>query len=246
LRLQDLHILYEDDFIIAIDKPAGVLSIPDRFNADADNLVSILKLNYPQIIPVHRLDKFTSGIILFAKDANTHKLLSGDFAERKIEKYYYAIVDGIPTPSIGSINVPITESMVTRGKMLVHKRGKESTTDYKIIESFKNFSLIYLRLHTGRMHQIRVHMQYLGNPLVVDNLYGNREALYLSEIKHKKFNLGKNEEERPLLHRQPLHGAKLVLIHPETQKKLEIESVLPKDMKATLSQMEKWNKSKTI
>ena len=242
MRFKDLHILYEDNYIIAIDKPAGVLSIPDRFNGEAANLVSILKLNYEQITPVHRLDKFTSGIILFAKDANTHKALSDDFAERNIEKYYYAIVDGIPTPAMGSIDVPITESMVTRGKMLVHKRGKESITDYKIIQSFKNFSFIYLRLHTGRMHQIRVHMQYLGHPLVVDNLYGNREALYLSEIKHKKFNLGKNKEERPLLNRQPLHAAKLVFTHPQTLKKVEIECELPKDIQATLSQMEKWIK----
>ncbi len=240
MKLKDLKILYEDDHIIAIDKPSGILTIPDRFNPDLINIVSVLKSEYPDIIPVHRLDKFTSGVNLFAKDAETHRLLSIAFESRDIEKYYYALVDGIPSPESGRIDVPLCESTVTRGKMLAHKRGKESLTDYKIVKKFRTFSLMYIRLHTGRMHQIRVHMQYLGNPLIVDPLYGNRNQFFLSEIKQKKFNTGKGIEERPILIRQPLHAEKLIFTHPYKSEKIQITSIMPRDMKAVINQMEKW------
>jgi 23S rRNA pseudouridine1911/1915/1917 synthase len=227
-----LEILFEDATMIAVNKAAGVLSIPDRFNPDLPNLISQLKKSYPEILPVHRLDKFTTGINLFAKNAESHKALSAIFESRDIEKYYHAIVDGTPQPESGRIDVALAESTVTRGKMLVHQRGKPSVTDYKVIKSYRNFAHVYLRIFTGRMHQIRVHMQYLGNPLIVDTLYGNREAFYLSEIKHKKFNLGKHDEERPLLTRQPLHASRLVFDHPESGQKIEIDAPLPKDMQA--------------
>ncbi|MBK8669762.1 MAG: RluA family pseudouridine synthase [Saprospiraceae bacterium] len=236
------EILFEDQYLLAVNKPAGILTIPDRFNPALPNLISSLKEKYPELIPVHRLDKYTSGVNLFAKAPETHRLMSIAFESRDVEKYYYAIIDGIPSPESGTIDIPLSESTVTRGKMLVHQRGKASITDYKVVRNFKNFSLVYIRIHTGRMHQVRVHMQYLGNPLIVDPLYGHREAFYLSEIKHKKFNLGKAEEERPLLTRQPLHAEKLIIIHPYTGVKTEITSPLPKDMQAVLSQMEKWIK----
>lgn len=240
MKSKELKVLYEDDYIIAIDKSAGILTIPDRFNPDLPNIVSLLKTTYEDIIPVHRLDKFTSGVNLFAKDAETHRLLSMSFESREIEKYYYAIVDGTPSPESGRIDIPLSESTVTRGKMLAHKRGKESLTDYKIVKSFRTFSLVYIRLHTGRMHQIRVHMKYLGNPLIVDPLYGHRNQFFLSEIKLKKFNNGKNVEEKAILTRQPLHAEKLIFTHPYQNVKVEIKSEMPKDMQAVLNQMEKW------
>lgn len=234
------EILYEDQYLLAVSKPAGMLSIPDRFNPDLPNLVSFLKPMYPDLIPVHRLDKFTSGVIIMAKDAETHKKLSEQFMSREVEKYYMAIVDGMPEPESGHIDVPLAESTVTRGKMLVHKRGKPSVTDYKILKRYGKYSFIYLRLHTGRMHQIRVHMQYLGHPLIVDDLYGHRSKFYLSEIKHRNFKQSKFEDEQPLLSRQPLHAEKVVFSHPATGERMEISSPLPKDMEAVLNQMEKW------
>lgn len=234
--------MFEDEHLVAVNKAAGILTIPDRFNPELPNLATLLKKQHEHLIPVHRLDKFTSGINLFAKDAESHRLLAQAFEAREVEKYYTAIVDGIPSPESGRIDVPLAESTVTRGKMLVHKRGKPSTTDYKIIQNFKRFSTVYIRIHTGRMHQVRVHMQYLGNPLIVDTLYGNRDAFYLSEIKQKKFHLGKYAEEQPLLTRQPLHASKLVFNHPFTGTKVEVSCPLPKDMQAVISQMEKWIK----
>ncbi len=234
------EILFEDEYLIAVNKPAGVLTIQDRFNPEIPNLVALLKSKYPEIIPVHRIDKYTSGINLFAKNAESHKWMSTIFESREIEKHYTAIVDGIPNPESGRIDVPITESTVTRGKMLVHKRGKASVTDYKIIKSYSRYSLLHARIWTGRMHQVRVHLQYLGHPLIVDTLYGNRDAFYLSEIKQKKFNLGKYNEEQPLLSRQPLHAHRLIFKHKISEKLIDIECPLPKDISAVLNQMEKW------
>jgi len=240
LKIPQPTILYEDDDIIAVDKPAGMLTIPDRFDASQPNLVQFLSKKYPTIIPVHRLDRHTSGVNVFAKNAEMHKELSTLFQSREIEKYYMTLVDGVPNPESGKIDAPLTESTATRGKMLVHSRGKESLTDYKIIESYGKYSWLYIRIHTGRMHQVRVHMQYLGTPLIVDKLYGHREHFYLSEIKGKKMNVAKYEEERPLLSRQPLHAEKIVFQHPKTGKKLEITSSLPKDISAVIQQMQKW------
>lgn len=240
MKLPKIRILYSDDHMLAVDKPAGILTIPDRFNPEIPNLMQVLSSSEGALTPVHRLDKYTSGINLFARSADSHRLLSMSFEGREVEKYYYAIVDGIPVPDSGKIEVPLAESTVHRGKMLVHPRGKMSVTDYKIVRSFKNFSLLYLRIHTGRMHQIRVHMQYIGNPLIVDSLYGQRDAFFLSEIKLKKFRLGKFEDEKPLLTRQPLHACKLVIPHPVTKVPVTIESEMPKDMQAVLQQMEKW------
>jgi RluA family pseudouridine synthase len=223
-----------------VDKPAGMLTIPDRFDASQPNLVAYLQKSHGTIIPVHRLDRYTSGVHIFAKNAETHKEISLMFQSREVEKYYMTLVDGVPKPSSGRIDVPLTESTTTRGKMLVHSRGKESVTDYKVLESYGLFSWLYVRIHTGRMHQVRVHMQYLGTPLIVDTLYGLREHFYLSEIKGKKMKLGKAEEEKPLLSRQPLHAEKLVFRHPSTGENLSITAPLPKDMRAVIQQMQKW------
>lgn len=235
-----IHILYQDEYLLAVDKPSGVLTIPDRFDPEIPNLLDILKPRYGQLFTVHRLDKFTSGVNVFARNAEVHRALSMAFEGRDVEKYYFAIVDGSPSPDSGRIEIPLAESTVTRGKMLVHPRGKLSVTEYKTIYAYRHFSLLYLRIYTGRMHQIRVHMQYLGNPLIVDALYGRREAFYLSEVKGKKFHLGKYQEEHPLLTRQPLHAAKLVFTHPVTGASISVEAPLPKDMKAVIQQLEKW------
>ena len=233
--------IYEDNYIIALNKPAGLLSIPDRFNAESPNITAILKKRIPDVIPLHRLDRYTSGVILFAKDAETHRLLSIQFEERSTEKYYLAVVDGVPNPPAGIIDAPLAESLSTRGKMLVHKRGKESNTEYSVVKDFKRFSLLSIKILTGRMHQIRVHMQYVGHPLVVDSLYGKREAFFLSELKNKKYKLSKFEEEKPLITRQPLHAQKLIINHPYSGVRLELEASIPKDIVALLNQLEKWS-----
>lgn len=234
-----LEIVYEDDYIVAVNKPAGLLTIPDRFRQDIPNLFAMLQAGREELYTIHRLDKYTSGGIIFAKDRETHRAISQQFMDREPEKYYVAIVDGIIREKEGEIDQPLTESMSTRGKMLVHQRGKESRTTYKVLEEHGNFSYVELRIHSGRLHQIRVHMAHIGHPLVVDSLYGKRDEFFLSEIKRKKFNLKKNHEEQALLTRQPLHSVRLSLIHPMTEKRLELEFPVPKDISALMKQLRK-------
>jgi 23S rRNA pseudouridine955/2504/2580 synthase/23S rRNA pseudouridine1911/1915/1917 synthase len=127
--------------------------------------------------------------------------------------------------------------------MIVHKRGKASVTDYRLLEEFRKYSLVEFRIYTGRTHQIRVHMQYIGHPIVCDDLYGDGEPVYLSSIK-KNYNLSKNElEEKPLLSRLALHAHRLSFIF--NNEKFEFEAPLPKDMSALIQQMRKLSQHKT-
>jgi len=234
-----LDIIYEDDHLIAVNKAAGMLTIPDRFRAELPNVKHQLQRHCGEVFTVHRLDKFTSGVLLFAKDAESHSHLSQQWMDRSPEKYYTAIVDGVPGLESGQVDLPLAESMTRRGKMIVNPRGKESVTLFKITESYERYSLLYLKILTGRMHQIRVHMAEMGHPLIVDELYGRRTEFFLSEVKGRKYKLAKYEEERPLLTRQPLHASKLVVAHPASDEPITIDASLPKDMRAVINQLRK-------
>jgi 23S rRNA pseudouridine1911/1915/1917 synthase len=236
------EIIYESDQFIGINKPSGLLSIPDREGKEP-SLKSLLQQKYSTVFTVHRLDKDTSGLIVFAKNEAAHRHLSMQFEERQTEKIYVGLVLGSPTTQSGTINLPIAENMVTRGTMIINRRGKESITDYEVLESFGSYSWMQFRIHTGRTHQIRVHMKDLGHPIVCDELYGDGKPLLLSSLK-SKFKLSKNElEERPLLNRLALHAFKLSFADL-TGEKITLEADLHKDLKASLQQLAKWKKKK--
>ncbi|HPQ22622.1 MAG TPA: RluA family pseudouridine synthase [Saprospiraceae bacterium] len=235
------EIIYEDDHIIVVNKPAGIFTIGERFNPTGENLKSILEPKYGKLFVVHRIDKDTSGLVIFAKDAESHRDLSMQFEHREVEKYYLAIVDGNPSPAEGEIDAPLAESTVTRGKMLIHKRGKDAKSKYEIVESFRDFSLVKVRIFTGRLHQVRVHMASVGHPLMIDSLYGKRSEFYVSEIKGRKYNPGKYQDEKPMVDRLTLHAYRLSITHPVTGEKMSFEAELPKDMNAILNQLRKWN-----
>jgi RluA family pseudouridine synthase len=239
-----LENLYEDDSMIVINKPAGLLTIPDRYDSSKENLYSILKDHFGEIFIVHRLDKDTSGAIVFAKTPEAHRSLCIAFEERKTEKKYLAILSGVPREKAGVIDLSIAESPAGKGMMMVSKKGKEAITEYTVIESFNNFSLVEATLVTGRTHQIRVHFNALGFPLAVDLMYGKREKLFLSEIK-KSINLGKEEEERPLLTRTALHSWKLTVPHPVTGEPVHVEAGIPKDLNAVINQLRKHHRRKS-
>ena len=231
-------ILFENDAFIALNKPAGVLSIPDREGKEA-SLKSFLREKYGNIFTVHRLDRDTSGVILFAKDEATHKYFSKIFEERAVEKIYQGIVQGTPPEQKGSIDLPISEHPAKPGLMTVHRHGKASLTDYEVVETAGPYSLLQFHLHTGRTHQIRVHMQSLGHPLACDDLYGDGKPILLSSIK-RNYKLSKIEEhERPILSRLALH-AHLLHFKDANGDFHTIEAPLPKDMRALLQQLRKW------
>ena len=235
-----LEIIFEDDSIVVINKLAGILSIPDRFRLELANLKTELLMTRTEIIPVHRLDKYTSGVILFAKNAETHRLLNKQFQERKVEKKYWALTQGIPTPATGTINKSIAADKSRSGKMKISRQGKQAISHYKVLRQFGDIALVEVAIDTGRTHQIRVHMKSIGHPLLVDKDYGEQEGWYLSTLKKKKFRKGKEAEEKPLLGRLSLHAKTLSITHPQTKGSMTFEADLPKDLRATLKQLEKW------
>ncbi len=235
-----LDIIYEDDSIIVLNKAAGVLSIPDRFDAEKVNLYHLLHQRIEKPYIVHRLDRETSGIICFAKDEVAHKHLSDQFYHHSVEKIYLTLVEGHPYPSEGRINKPIGKHPVISGKMIIQRKGKESITDYEVVEKFKNYSLVEANIQTGRTHQIRVHFEALGHPLAIDAVYGRQEAFFLSTLKLRKYKRSRDEEERPLMSRTSLHSSRLSLDHPSTGERMTWEAPLPKDFRALVNQMRKW------
>ena len=232
-----LHIVFENDSFVALNKPAGLLSIPDREQSEK-SLKERLQEKYGVIYTVHRLDKDTSGLILFAKNEATHKYFSKLFEERKIEKFYLGIVLGCPPQEKGLIDAPLSEHPIQKGLMTVHRNGKPSSTSYEVIDGNKQFSLVSFQLHTGRTHQIRVHSKNIGHPLACDPLYGDGKPVLLSAIK-KKFKLSKHdEEERPMINRLALHSYRLVF-EDESGVQMDLMADMPKEFKALMTQLKK-------
>jgi 23S rRNA pseudouridine955/2504/2580 synthase/23S rRNA pseudouridine1911/1915/1917 synthase len=233
----DEHIIFQNDDFIAINKPSGLLTIPDREGKDV-SLKSLLKAKFGEIFTVHRLDRDTSGIVVFAFNEVMHKHLSQQFEGRETSKIYNGLVLGKPAESEGVIDEPIAEHPNKKGLMTVWRKGKESITEYKVLESYRHYSWMQYKILTGRTHQIRVHMKYLGHPVVCDALYGDGKPVFISHIK-SKYNLSQSEdEERPILNRLALHSAQLSFKGIKGEQ-LNFEASLPKDLRATLNQLNK-------
>jgi 23S rRNA pseudouridine955/2504/2580 synthase/23S rRNA pseudouridine1911/1915/1917 synthase len=236
-----LTTIYEDDHCIVVNKPAGLLSIQDRFNHAKVNLFSYLSEQHPKLCIIHRLDRDTSGLILFAKNEAAHKSFSSLWMERQVVKKYHVIVSAPLHPASGLIDAGL-EHIPGVNKMRISKKGKPSKTEYQLIEDFKQFALYEACIHTGRTHQIRVHFQHAGIPLAVDPIYGNAEGVYLSKIK-RKYRSKKWETERPILSRLSLHAYSLEFIHPAKGNNIMLTAPYPGDFKALINQL---RKSKTL
>lgn len=235
--MKDLAVLFENDDFVAVNKPAGMLTIPDRHDESLPSLYSILSKKFEKIFIVHRLDKFTSGVVVFAKNAETHQYLSGLFQNRKIEKEYIGFVAGKPAQTSGQIEAAIVEHPYKKGEMTISKRGKASLTEYEVIEQFNFCALVKFRIHSGRTHQIRVHSKYIGHPLLSDSVYGTSDSILLSSFKKKFHSSKKDEEERPLINRTALHAAAIEF--SKNGEQYSITAPLPKDMSALLNQLQK-------
>lgn len=233
--------LYEDNDIIIVNKPAGLLVIPDRFNTALPSLNRLLEIKLgQQIWVVHRLDRDTSGVICFAKNEEAHRYLSKLFQERDVTKYYIGLVNGRVIPEEGRIEKAIVPHPSINGKMTTAKRGKPSITEYKVLEQWPLYSLVQFRIYTGRTHQIRVHLQSIGHSIVCDPLYGDGKPFMLSAIKRKYRLSDKEEAERPLLSRLALHAASLEFNKTDGTT-IKAEAPLPKDIAACVKQLNKWS-----
>jgi 23S rRNA pseudouridine955/2504/2580 synthase/23S rRNA pseudouridine1911/1915/1917 synthase len=232
------EIVSEDDQILVLNKPSGLLILPDRFRHELPNLYGILQEELGKIFVVHRIDKETSGIIVFAKTAEAHAAMSAQFENRLVEKTYFGIVLGTPASEEGEISLPLEEIPKKPGEMRVNRKsGKEAVTRYKVVERFQGYSFLELSPKTGRMHQIRVHVQALGTPLIGDRLYGDGRGFYLSDVKPGYKSAG---DEKPLLDRTALHASSVSLTHPQTGERASYSAALPKDMVSVLRYLMKF------
>lgn len=180
-----LDIIYEDHNLVVVNKPAGMVVHPS-VGHDSGTLVNAILAHSPDIEGiggemrpgvVHRLDKDTSGIIILAKNDRTHQFLQNQFIERKVEKIYYALVDGIPKSSTGRIEAAIARSKKDRKKMAVFPegQGREAVTYYQVLEQFDKHAYLEVKPETGRTHQIRVHLAFIGIPIAGDRIYGRKK-----------------------------------------------------------------------
>jgi 23S rRNA pseudouridine1911/1915/1917 synthase len=224
-----LTILFEDEHLLVVDKPAGLVVHPAAGNFDgtlvnallhhcAGRLSGIGGVARPGI--VHRIDKDTSGLLVVAKTDVAHEGLAKQFAAHSIDRRYLAIVSGMPKTGGGSIDAPLGRSATNRKKIAIVEghRGKRAVTHWKLLEVLRDSALVECRLETGRTHQVRVHMASIGHPLVGDPVYGRSGKTHGKILKDLQF------------HRQALHATELGFTHPVTKHRLSFTSPMPPDM----------------
>ncbi|MFC7498003.1 RluA family pseudouridine synthase [Enterovirga sp. GCM10030262] len=228
-----LEIVHEDDHLLVVDKPAGMVVHPAAGNFDgtlvnallhhcAGRLSGIGGVARPGI--VHRIDKDTSGLLVVAKTDIAHEGLSAQFAAHSIDRRYRAIVAGVPNPPSGTIDAPLARSAANRKKMAIvgargaGDRGKRAVTHYRLLEPLREAALVECRLETGRTHQVRVHMTSIGHPLLGDPVYGRGRIVHNHLLNQLDFK------------RQALHAAELGFLHPVSKENLSFKSAVPSDM----------------
>ena len=250
----EIPVLYEDEHLLALDKPAGLLTSPDRYDAERPNLMRLLhegitagkpwarSRNLTYLSNAHRLDFETSGVILLAKNKPALVTLANLFGTEKPEKKYLALVRGEPLETHFEVNVKLAPHPVKLGMMRADfKGGKHSKTVFDVLENFPRFGYALLSCQplTGRTHQIRVHASHVSLKIVGDELYGGK-PLWLSRLK-SDYRLKPVKEERPLLARVALHAEQLKLNHPVTNEPVTIISPMPKDFKVALKYLRQYS-----
>lgn len=235
----DYSVIYSDDDIVVFSKRSGLLIAADRYDADAPRLDVIAEKEFGRLYAVHRIDKDTSGLVIYARNPESHKALSLQFENRTVKKTYHCLVNGHPTWNDLTVTLPLQPDGDDRHRTVVNKRfGKPSKTDFQLVGSCGPFSWIIAQPHTGRTHQIRAHLQTTGFPIVCDPLYsGNQHPVLLSDFK-RKYN-GDTLNERPLLNRLALHAYSIEIEHPKTNERMFFKAPYPRDMEAVRKQLAK-------
>lgn len=232
-----ISILFKDESILAVNKPSGLLSAPDRYDPEALVVSRELEMEHGRLWPVHRLDLDTSGVLLFARDEETHRVLSMGFEAREVRKVYHAVVNGRPTWANTVCDLSLSPDGDRMHRTIIDGAGKPSVTEFHVIGAHAKMAIVEARPQTGRTHQIRVHLTALGYPVACDPLYGDGKPVLLSKIKRRW--KGDEKRERPLISRTALHAFSIELAHPVTGASMRIEAPYPKDFRALVTQLEK-------
>ncbi len=235
----DLSIVFEDDAIIALNKPSGLLVAPDRWDKALVNLMGLVhdRLS-PEYFNAHRIDRDTSGLVLCAKTKAVLDELCRQFEQHEVVKEYLALTRGAPSEDEGVVTKPIAPDEQTPGKMKVSGHGKPCETGYTVMKRWRSHALVRCLPRTGRTHQIRVHLASLGCPIAGDPLYGDGRGVFLSELKRKYKQ--KAAPERPLIGRLALHAERLTITHPVTRALLTLEAELPKDFEIAIKYLRRF------
>ncbi len=235
----DYTVIYNDDDILVLNKRSGLLVAQDRYDANAPRLDLAAESEFGRLFAVHRIDKDTSGIVIYAKNAESHRNLSMQFENRQVKKIYHCLVNGHPLWKTLRVDLKLMPDGDARHRTVVNRtHGKPSITDFTLLGNCGPFSWIEASPKTGRTHQIRVHLQAKGLSIVCDPLYsGNQRPVYLSDFK-KKYN-GDTQQERPLLSRLALHAYKLTICHPKTLQEMTFTASYPRDLDAVRKQLAK-------
>jgi 23S rRNA pseudouridine1911/1915/1917 synthase len=238
-----IEVVYEDEYITVVNKPAGMVTHPAKGNWQGtlvnalqfhyDTLSTLAGANRPGI--VHRLDRDTTGLLVVVKDELTHRKLALSFELREVHKEYLALVYGVPERHSDYIEQPIGFHPTCREKMAIRALSdgaREAVTFYEVVERFRGFALVRCEPHSGRTHQIRVHLTHIGHPIVADRLYSGRERLTLGDVEGTERSHDRPTEDRvvTLIERQALHAHRLRFRHPITERELDLEAPLPGDM----------------
>jgi RluA family pseudouridine synthase len=226
-------VIFRDPFLLAINKPAGLPTLPDGYNPDQPHLKALLEPDYGRLWIVHRLDRETSGLVLLARTPEAHRNLNTQFELRQVSKSYQALVCGVPDWQEKTVSLPLRPNGDRRHRTVVDpRRGKTAETEFHVLERLGDYSLIEACPHTGRTHQIRAHLAAFGLPILGDVLYGGPPALYLSILK-SEFTNGENGG-RAIIERCALHAWSLELAHPDSGAALHLDAPFPEDFKDAL------------
>jgi RluA family pseudouridine synthase len=231
--LNQIAIIWCDEDLLVIDKPAGMLALPDGYDPSLPHVKSVLSPRYGPLWIVHRLDRETSGLMVLARNAASHKDLNTQFQERRVKKIYTAIIIGNPVWKQKRLDKPLTLNVGRRHRTRIDlENGKHSETLITVRERLKYYCLVDAEPETGRRHQIRAHLAGEGYPIVCDSLYGKQKALLRSDIS-SRYQAGSSTNDT-LLARTALHSSSITLDHPGSQQRCKFESKISSDLELTL------------
>jgi RluA family pseudouridine synthase len=205
-----MRILHQDDSVLVVNKPAGLSVLPEGWEKDAPYLVKVLEEQFDKVWVVHRIDKVTSGVVLFALTAEAHRSLNIEFEKHEVEKVYHALLNGVPNWEEKATKFPLRVNVGRKHRTVVDdRRGVRSETMFRLLERYQAGALVEASPVTGRTHQIRVHAYAMGHPLMGDILYDAPETTIIS--------------------RTALHARSLTFVHPDTGKKMSVQADYPDD-----------------